>query len=200
MAGFNFLDILIIFLIVRAIIIGKKVGLIPGLFFLLGVVTANFFALHYYAKAGYGIWKWLDIPPQYGEAIAFIFLTGAILAMFTIVGNGWQALIKVEKQAITKTWGGLLTTTLSYILISAMLLFLVFVFRNNSLALKTRNGLSFRLIGKTSVRMYEGLFNFIVKPLFPREKINDNVFKIYSRESSNKQQKEDPSSGSKDKE
>jgi hypothetical protein len=199
MAGFNFFDILIIILIVRAVIVGRKIGLVPGLFFLSGVVTANFFALHYYTKFGKGIWEWLDISPQYGEFIAFIFIAGVIIAVFTLVRNGWQALIKVDEKSTYNVWSGLITTTLSYILLSAMLLFMVFILKNNFLVLKARNCMSYRILGKTSVRVYEGLFNFIVEPLFAKEKINEKVFKAYSRETLENPDKDIPSDGSKDK-
>src|SRR4051812_18706090 len=106
----NWVDIGLLFLLVRIIFIGVKNGFITEFFKFLGVLTAVFVSLHYYS----GLSAWLaqktGFSGAFWEMVTLLALWFILMTAFKFLRDGILMLFKMETthQGFDKYAGGVL--------------------------------------------------------------------------------------------
>ncbi len=92
----NWIDILFLIVILRSIYIGSQRGFFTELFNILGIGIAIVLGIHFYLPAGNFLLKYLFIPLNISNLIAFLAIWFLAYLLFRIVEGLVKKLLKIE--------------------------------------------------------------------------------------------------------
>ena len=75
---------------------GRKSGLIPEAFNLLGVIFATFISLHYYVRASVHLKDVFSLSELLSHVVSYIVLAVFIMCVFAIIRKGWLLILKIR--------------------------------------------------------------------------------------------------------
>ncbi len=172
----NWVDVAILFILIRVIYIGYHRGIITELFKIAGTFVSIFVVLHYFAHLSLVIRQAMNYSQGFGNAIAFLFLWGFSTLVFKIIHDGVMSFFHIDAKATARQIGGLLSAIVRSVLICS--LFVVFLRITYVRILFESSQRS--LVGSRFVRyapqIYQNTFNGFIKKFFPTEEINEQAF------------------------
>ena len=122
----NWVDILIVILLIRTSYIGAKTGLSAEIFKIIGVLLGLYFGIKHYSLIGSWIASSISLPPEVSEGAAFLTLVLISTASLRLVGLGLEKIVKLTFADKLSKWGGFVMGLLRGGLILS-LLFMFFV-------------------------------------------------------------------------
>ncbi len=188
-SGFNWVDILIGVILVRAVFVGAKRGIVIETFKLVGIIFAVFITLHYYSGMSKSLQDKMHLPQGAADLFSFSVLWGLINLIFKLIRDGFLMLFKMEAtHSILDKWGGMFVAVLRGLLICSLT---VLCMRASAIEYLTKNlekSLTASKLVSLSPRVYESCYNNFVSKFFPTEEFNKAVFKLADLTTEKKQE------------
>lgn len=117
----NWVDILIVILLIRTSYIGARTGLSIEIFKIIGVLLGLYFGMKYYSLIGSWIASKVSFPPEVSEGIAFLILLLISVLILKLVTLGLEKIVKLTFADKLSKWGGFLVGLLRGGLILSLL-------------------------------------------------------------------------------
>ncbi len=102
----NWVDILIVILLIRTSYIGARTGLSTEIFKMIGVLLGLFFGMKYYSLIGSWMASKVSFPPEVSEGIAFLILFLISILSLKLLSLGLQKIVKLTFADKLNKWGG----------------------------------------------------------------------------------------------
>ena len=176
LSNLNWIDIVLVVIVLRVIYIGLKQGFVIEFFKLLGTFVASFIILHYYSAFGQVIHVYAFIPQAVQHAIAFLLLWFLVVLIFKFIRDGWMLLFKGEAHPAIHKWGGFSFAVLRAALICGLTFLLIFMSGNSYLIKTAKQSYLSPYLADISPKIYGICFDNFVGKLFPNERKNVMVF------------------------
>lgn len=176
---FNWIDIVVLALILIMSYRGFKKGFIVEIFKLLGIVLSIYVSLHYFSRAGDFLQQRFPIV----KLVHWDFICFTILAVMGCLAMAaardiFCRFVKVEAASGLNKWGGMLAGFSRGCLTASMLLLLLYF----STAAYLKESVKKSYLGSqsvvTDVKVYEFIFNNIVSKFSPGDKLNQGVYEV----------------------
>jgi len=127
---FNWVDLLVIFLVIRIVYIATKNGFPVELFKLLGTIAAIFVSLHYYAMlADLIASRFLAnlvphrFPLEFLDFLCFLILAVITYLVFLFLRSMFFQLVRIEAVSRLNKWGGFILGTVRAVFLSSLIVF-----------------------------------------------------------------------------
>lgn len=120
----NWVDVLIVILLIRTSYIGAKIGLSTELFKVIGVLLGLYFGMKYYSVVGSWMASKISLPPEISEGAAFLILVLLSTLILKLVTFGLEKIVKLSFADKLSKWGGFIIGLLR----GGVLLSLLFMF------------------------------------------------------------------------
>ena len=175
---FNYLDIIILIIILRICYIAIKTGLPVELFKLVGILSAIFLSLHYYVFLSDSMLKNIDLglaPLKLVDFLIFIFLAIAGYLLFMFLRCIFYRFIKLEAVPTLSKWGGLVLGVLRSLFMSSLICFTLLVSGLPYLNKSVENSYLASRIYKVPFNTYKWGWNSLFSKFMGSEKSNMNV-------------------------
>jgi uncharacterized membrane protein required for colicin V production len=178
-SNFNWVDILMGVILIRAVFVGAKRGIVIEAFKLVGIIFTVFITLHYYSGMSKLLQDKMHLPQGAGDLFSFSVLWGLINLVFKLIRDGFLMLFKMEAaHSILDKWGGLFLAVLRGFLICSLA---ILCMRASTIEYLTKNlekSLTASKLVGISPRVYESCYTNFVSKFFPTEELNKSVFKL----------------------
>lgn len=181
--NFNWIDILMVCIIVRVVYIGFKNGFIIELFKILTIVFAIFITLHYYSRLGYFLSDKFSFIRVSFDVLSFCLLWLLVIGFFKLIRDGVLLLLKIEAHPLFHKWGGLLLGVFRSVMTCSLLFLLLAVIQSNYIVQISKNSFVRPYLNDLAPDIYRGFYDTLITKFFPGEKLNQKVFKLKGFES-----------------
>jgi uncharacterized membrane protein required for colicin V production len=172
----NWVDFLVLAILVRIIYIGVQTGVVTELFKLLGVFLTAFVCLHYYAPLAIFLKHITKLPWQNAaEPVSFALLWIALFVSCKFIRDGLFMLFTIEAQSTVDRWGGAILAVGRFFLVASMTLFLLLLPNIKYLQTKTVDSLSGKHVLLVAPKFYRVMCDGFVSKVFPSEKTSKAV-------------------------
>lgn len=159
---FNWVDVLVISLLIRAAYIGIRQGFVVEVFKLGGVVFAAYFALHYYSLLGNFLATKTPISQINSYVFFYILLSCAIIGIFALIRQSLLMVIKIETIDLLARWGGLIFGVLRGILTASIICVFFVILNNDYLKTSVRQSYAASRVVKAAPSVYSFILNNLV--------------------------------------
>ena len=178
----NWVDVFLFVLFVRVVFISVKNGFIAEVFKFLGVLTALFVGLHYYAFGAEFLAKKASLPPANLRFLVFTALVVAIVFAFRLACSGIALLFKAETthEGFDKYGAGVLGAVRGWLLCSVVL-FGVLLVPHPWVHSQAVSGWMHKAAAKAAPDTYSFLFRHVIGKLFEGQKFNADVYGVDSK-------------------
>ena len=171
----NWIDFLVVILILRIGYIARKNGFSLELFKLLGTVLATYLSLHYYLIFSDYIGKRIgvnNIPLEYLTSLIFIVLAILGYLVFVFLRNVFYRFIEMEAVPSLNQWGGLFLGLARGALLVSLMTFILVTSPFKYLKDSVSASYSGKYLLKIAPNVYSGLWNNIASKFITQEKFN----------------------------
>ncbi len=175
LTSLNWLDLLMILVIIGIIYLGAVSGFVVELFKIFGICFATVVSLHFYVRAAEFLNGFIALPSQLGEIASFIIIAVVIILLFRLVGQGWLLILKVEAKAGFSQWGGGCVAFLSSLLICGLLFFGMLLIENETLNKFVKQSVTGHYLFDLSPNVYKTSYEKLIVPFFPDEALNQKA-------------------------
>ena len=176
--NFNWVDVLIICLLVRIVFVGAKSNIFVEILGLLGDLCSTFVTLHYYGRFGDWLNKNVFLPEAIQDLFAFILIVLTVKVIFKLILNGWSLVFKVDVQTGPNEWGSAIVAAVRGVIICGLLFVFLMLSGNDYVKQTSRQSFTGFYLTDFSSRVYRLMHEGIVSRFFPDEPINDRVFDL----------------------
>lgn len=177
----NWIDILIVIVLLRACYISVNTGLPAEIFKLLGTISAIYLSLHYYVSLQDFVIKFAgfkSIPLGFYTLITVVILSIAGYAVFSLFRNFFLRLVNLENVSLLIKWLGLGVGAIRGILLSSLLVFMLLISGNDYFKQSIKDSYSGKFIYKIAPATYTFLWNGVTSKFMTGEKYNKNIPEI----------------------
>lgn len=102
----NWVDVLIVILLIRTSYIGAKTGLSTEIFKIVGVLLGLYFGIKYYSVVGSWMSSKISLPQEVSEGAAFLILVLVSMLSLKLVTWGLEKIVKLTFADKLNKWGG----------------------------------------------------------------------------------------------
>lgn len=120
----NWVDILVVILLIRTSYMGAKTGFSIEIFKVVGVLLGLYFGIKYYSSVGSLMASAISLPPEVSEGIAFLILILLSMLSLKLLTLGIEKIVKLTFADKLNKWGGFVTGLLR----GGIILSLLFMF------------------------------------------------------------------------
>jgi uncharacterized membrane protein required for colicin V production len=177
---FNWIDILVLILLVRITVIAAKVGLVAEFFKLLGTIAAICLALHYYTSLSTYLRNLSGIKNLslgFLDLVVLLILALAGYASFAVLRILLSRLINMEPVPNLNKYGGLALGVMRSFLFISLMICIFLVSGAGYLKRSVGNSASGRYIFKVAPASYSFLWQGIFSKFFPGGSLNNSIFR-----------------------
>ncbi len=180
----NWVDVAMLVLLIRIVFIGVQTGFVTELFKILGVLGAVFVGLHYYAsmaavmarKTGWSLESW--------EFVIFVLLCSVAILVVKFLRDWFLIFFKFETtHAGFNQWGAGLICVVRALFLASLIMYGLLLTRIEYLQRQTLTSVSQKLALKAAPHTYSFIFNHVFGKIFTRQRFNEDVFNVISRNS-----------------
>ena len=173
----NWVDIIVVILIIRVGYISIKSGFPVEIFKLLGTICAIYLSLHYYISLGNLLRGYFTsmIPENYFNFICFIALTLLGYFLFFLFRTALYHFVDVKAVPALSKWGGLVTGFLRDILLIGLIIFAFSISSVTYLANSANKSYIASRFSQVAPSTYSWIWNNITSKFIPSEKFNNAV-------------------------
>ena len=178
--GINIVDILMAMSVAAVIFIGRKEGIVAGIFKLFGIFCSTFVALHYYVRFADFLRVQFFNKDTETEFFAFCLLAIPLVAAFIVICNGWVLILKLKLFALIDRSGGIILALIRSYYVCGLLFFAIVLSGQNFAVPQARSAVSRILFNNVSVGLYEKTYASLIQKFFPHEDMNTHPFWLVS--------------------
>ncbi len=102
----NWVDVLIVILLIRTSYMGAKTGLSTEIFKMIGVLSALYFGIKYYPLIGSWMGSKISLPTEVSEGAAFLVLALISILSLKLMSFGLEKVVKITFADKLSKWGG----------------------------------------------------------------------------------------------
>jgi len=179
--SFNWIDILVIILIIRIVYVAVSQGLFVEIFKFLGVIFSAFICLHYYTRFAdtfESLFKINAVSIELWDFLAFLILWLGVGISFRLVRQFFSNFIKLEVISIVNRWFCLFLGLGRGFIFTSLLVYLLSIPVIDYFKKSVEDSYLGRRIFFISPSIYKGVFSGFISKLMPQEKFNDAVLDI----------------------
>ena len=159
----NWVDLLIVILLIRACYVGASRGFGPELFGAISTFVALFVSIFFFIRLEAFLKFPKFLPPALAASVLFFVLALLVLLIFRIIGSVLENLMKVEFHSVLDRIGGVIFSVIrSSLWISLALIALIALpsdYLERSIKYNSVMGNSFLMLGPTVYKAAEGYIN-----------------------------------------
>lgn len=174
----NWVDILILCIVVRMIYSGSKSNIGSEFLSLVWVALATFVILHYYARLGEWLHKAIFLPTLVQDLMAFILIWLSVYILLKIILQGWNLIFKVEAAGALNQWGGAILGAVQGVFVCGLIFVFLLVAGNDYLRKMAKQSFTGFYLVDFSPKVYRLFFDGLVVKFFPQEELNEGVFHL----------------------
>ncbi|MEI8012442.1 MAG: CvpA family protein [Candidatus Omnitrophota bacterium] len=177
----NWVDIVLILLVVRIIYSGGKAGFVVEFIKTIGLFFAMLMAFHFFARlAALGI-HFVLIPKPWLQAAAFIliWLTGVIV--FKLIREGFLLAFTIQPLPLIDRWGAVLLAVVRSMLTASMVLFVFLMTAHPYLQNMTRTSLSHKYVINIAPKAYHQVTLGFIAAVMPGVRVNPVVGEVLTK-------------------
>jgi len=178
--NFNWIDFLVIFIVIRVIYVGIKSKFLVEIFRLLGVLFAIFIALHFSWKAGYLLQEYVFMPEAICVPFSFLLLWVTSIIIFKLISNGWLLMFRFELRPVLNKCIGAFISSIRAILVASLMFMLVFTTGYEYLGRVANRSFTGPFLIDLAPNIYEFTYDYLISKCFPNEHLNVRVFNLKS--------------------
>lgn len=185
----NWIDFIVLSVLIRVLYVGGKNGFIVELFKLIGITFTTYVSLHYYVKFSDFIVQRLpkmQVPMEFVHFLVFILLVAVSYSIFVLVRRAFCNLVKMEAAPVLSKWGGVFLGIGRGILTSSLVIIVLLMSIFPYLNASVRKSYSGRPLFSVAAGTYSVIWNGFMSKFMAGEKFNDAISKIPSGESAKK--------------
>ncbi|HOD12771.1 MAG TPA: CvpA family protein [Candidatus Omnitrophota bacterium] len=172
---FNWIDIVIIMIALRALYIGLKRGFVSELFHLLAMIVVIFAVFHYYPLCARFLEKQIFFKLGIAKAMAFVAIWIVVALIAKFVRDGVNMVFKIEAKSFIDKFGGLFLACGRAMLVSSLMLCFFSTMQIEYLSRHIQRSYFSPKIITFAPDIYRGIYNTLISKYFPNEKINPDV-------------------------
>ena len=175
----NWVDVALAALLFRVVFVSVQSGFITEVFKFLGVITALFVSLHWYAYLAATIASKTTLSMPVWEGIIFITLNVLVMLAFKFLRMGVMLLFKVETthQGFDKYGSGFLGAGRA-LLICSLVIFALLLMRNPYAQRQTMASWGYKIAAKAAPQTYKFLYDNVIGKLMEGQHFNADVFTV----------------------
>ncbi|MBI3601399.1 MAG: CvpA family protein [Candidatus Omnitrophica bacterium] len=180
----NWVDVVMLVLLIRSVFIGVKTGFVIELFKFLGVLGAVLVGLHYYALMAALIAKKTNWSLESFEFVIFVLLCLLAVLVVKCLRDWFLMFFKFEStHAGFNQWGAGFICVLRALFLASLIMYALLLTRVEYLQRETLTSISQKLALKVAPNTYHFLFHQVIGKIFTQQKFNEDVFNVISRNS-----------------
>jgi uncharacterized membrane protein required for colicin V production len=181
--GFNWVDFLIVGIIVRMCFIGVKTGVGIELFKLLSLWLATVITLHVYTTPVSDLLnqKLPALPLDAGDVFVFIVLMTVIVLAVRIIRESFFLLVKIEAHNNLDRWGGFFIGAIRGFWIASIALFIMTISTIRYLEVSAKSSLFGHKIISLAPQIYKSSFEGLISKFLVQGQLNPEVSKALER-------------------
>ncbi|MBM3246612.1 MAG: CvpA family protein [Candidatus Omnitrophica bacterium] len=176
---FNWVDVLVIILLIRICYAAINNGFSAEVFKLLGTIVAIYLSLHYYTQLS----DWLQahggktekLPLEFLDFLLFTLLVIVGYLIFVLLRSIFYRFIKMEAAPNLNKWGGLVLGIFRGYLLAGLVVFILVISSVTYLKTSVKNSYTGKPLFKVAVNTYSWLWNSITSKFMPGEKFNNTI-------------------------
>lgn len=181
--GINWVDFLLIALVLRMAYIGFRTGIGIELFKLFGLWLATILSYQFYTTplSDFLNTKVPALPLDVGDVFVFVVVVIAVTIVVRIIRESFFLLVKIEGQNSFNKWGGLAVGCLRGLWIASLCLFIMTISTVEYLEVSAKSSLFGNNLINLAPSIYRGSYEGLILKFTPGGKINEEVFKAVER-------------------
>lgn len=179
----NWVDIVILILLVRIGCVARKTGLPAESFKLLGTLVAIFVCLHYYS----GLSDWLGrllplakekTPLEFLDFLCALFLAVLGYAICMLLRFAFSHFIKLEAIPVLNKWGGFLLGLIRAFLATSLVIFMLVASSVGYLRNSVNGSYFGARVFKIAPATYAGMWDGLLSKFMPESKFNNTILEV----------------------
>ncbi|MFH1692321.1 MAG: CvpA family protein [Candidatus Omnitrophota bacterium] len=181
--GINWVDFLIIGIILRMCYIGLRTGIGIEFFKLLGLWLATMITFQLYSTplADMLHEKLPALPIDAADVFVFVSLLTITILVVRMIRESFFLLVKLDEQNTASKWGGLVMGFIRGVWIASLALMIMTISTMQYLETSAKSSLFGHRFINIAPQIYEVSHRIIISKLFPKTDINDQVFQVIDR-------------------
>ncbi len=177
---FNWVDILVIILLLRIGYIAIKNGIAAEFFKLPGIISAIYLSLHYYTALSDWIKSYVfakqKMPLRFLDFLVCLVLAIIGYLIFVLLRSIFCRFVKMEAVPTLSKWGGLVLGVARGFLLVSLVVFMLAISSISYLKNSVKNSYSGQQLFNVATGTYSWLFNAVASKFIPGEKFNKTIF------------------------
>ena len=181
MLKINWVDLLILFTLLRVFYAGLTQGFYNEIFKLIGVTVAIYISLHYFTPLSDLLKKQFavkTVPIEFLDFVCFLFLVIIGYYIVTLVRMVFDRFVKVEAVPALSKWGGLIISIGRGFLLTSLIVFCLTISGFSYFKKSVATSFTGREIFRIAPTTYQWIWNHITSRFMPLEKINETIPEI----------------------
>lgn len=180
---FNWIDIVIVCLILITSYKGSQKGFLTEMFKLLGVILSIYLSLHYFSKASdYLLNHFKNLDVIFSDFVCFVVIVVLSYAAVTLLREVFSHFVKVEAVSVLERWGGLALGFARGLLLVSMLLIIFHLSTVPYLKGSVKKSYLGAQLALSDVKVYEFLFNGIASKFAQEERLNKDIYEVFEEQ------------------
>jgi uncharacterized membrane protein required for colicin V production len=180
---FNWLDILVIIILLRTVYIAFKNGLSAEFFKLFGIILAIYLSLHYYTVFSDWMGRHLPkmkakLPLDFMDFFAFALLVFPSYFISVLLRGGIFRLIRIEALPKLNKWGGLFFGICRGVLLVGLVVFILVISSIDYLKASVNSSYLAKRFLRVAPDTYGWLWKKITSKFMTKEKFNETIFEV----------------------
>jgi len=173
----NWVDIVVVILIIRVVYISVKSGFPVEIFKLLGTICAIYFSLHYYIVLGDLLRGYFTsiIPEAYFNFLCFFALALLGYFLFFLLRTALYHFVDVKAVPALSKWGGLIAGLIRDILLIGLIVFTLSISTVSYLENSVNKSYIASRFSKVAPVTYSWIWNNITSRFISNERFNNTV-------------------------
>ena len=188
--NFSWVDIIIIFVVARAVSRVSKTGFVAELFNVFGIVCATFVTLHYYVICADFSLKYLLMPDTIHRLFAYGMSAFLIVFLFVLIREGWMIILKMELHPKIDKIGAMVCSLIRAYLVCGLVFLAFYIPRHDNLTKAAEGSFSKPFLKYASFSVYQSIFNRSIEAHFKKETINQDLIKLLEEKDDKKTKSE----------
>jgi uncharacterized membrane protein required for colicin V production len=177
----NWVDVVVVIILIRIGYVALKNGLVLELFKFLGTILATYLSLHYYIIFSEYLGSRMglkNIPWEFLVLLSFIILAILGYLILVVLRKIFSRLIKLEAVPKLNKWGGFILGIARAFLSISLIMFILIISGRSYLKESVKASYSGSYLFSIATSTYTSLWNGIMSKFMPVEKFNKTIPEI----------------------
>lgn len=179
----NWVDFLIVIIMIRIIYVSSKTGFVIEFFKLLGVIFAIYLSFHYYIITANILKQHVSnienyIPLEFFDSLVFILVLGLGYAAFAVIRGALCHLIKMEAVPMLSRWGAVILSVARGILFSSAIIFILAISTIKYFDNSAKESYTGKRLFNAAIGTYGFIWNNFLSKFMSSENYNEQISRI----------------------